>query len=119
MWKIEKYGSRGKIHKLRGNYLQNRRQYVDINGSSTQQVPITTDVPSRYTIMICPRMQKQFSCYFCRWYNTHNLRKQIDNILNVVICRTSKWFALNKLNIDTHKGGTMFCLLREITQQTH
>ena len=47
MRKIEKYGYRGKIHDLIKNYLQNRWQFVSVNGSSTQQVPITTDVPQR------------------------------------------------------------------------
>ena len=45
MRKIEKYGYRGKIHNWIRNYLQNRWQYLSVNGSSTQQVPKTTDVP--------------------------------------------------------------------------
>ena len=99
-----------------------------MNGSSTQQVPITTGVPQGsvlrpflFALYVndMPNVYKNSSvATFAVDTTLITSRKRIDNILNVDICHTSNWLACNKLTINTDKCETMF-FLRQTIQHTH
>ena len=91
-----------------------------MNGSSTQQVPITTGVPQGsvlgpFFILLCindmPNVCKNSSIAMLGDDTTLiTSGKRIDNILNVdiYICHTSNWLACNKLTNNFDKCETMF-----------
>ena len=52
--KLEKYGYRGPIHVMMKSYFSDRLQYVDMNGKETNQIRMTTCIPSRIHLRTFP-----------------------------------------------------------------
>ena len=119
--KLNAYGLRGKINDLFKSYLDNRKQYVSLNGFDSEMEDITCGVPQGSTLgpllfliyindfRLC--LTKTSSGHFADdtfiMYNSKKL-KSIETVINHELKQVNKWLRLNKLSLNASKTELIF-----------
>ena len=119
--KMNYYGLRGKINNLIQSYLENRKQFVSLNGFDSEIKDITCGVPQGSSLgpllfliyindfRLC--LNECTSGHFADdtfiMYNNKNL-KTIETIINTELKQVSKWLKLNKLALNAGKTELIF-----------
>ena len=114
--KLNYYGLRGKSNQLIRSYLANRKQYVSINGSKSNQKDVTCGVPqgsslgpllfSIYINDFHKCLKSTITGHFADdtfiLYPNTNL-KTIETVVNTELKRISNWLRLNRLSLNAGK----------------
>ena len=111
--KLEAYGFRGKVLKLLENYLQNRLQYININGMSSSEKSIKCGIPQGsvlgpflfllYVNDLSTTCSESKVTMFADDTTVINAGKRIDTLVREDIKTMTKWFDSNKLTINAEK----------------
>ena len=118
--KLEHYGIRGIAHDWFRNYLTNRKQYVNINGTSSGQLPITCGVPQGsilgpllfliYVNDLANVSKNAITILFADDTNTIYEGTSYDELMITVqddLKDISNWFKTNKLALNETKTKFM------------
>ena len=124
--KLDAYGVRGSAHKLLTNYLFNRRQYVSIENTSSNEHTTNMGIPQGsilgpllFLIYIndLPNVSKEFNTILFADDTTLSFKSNDLNSLirhcNVELSKFFKWSCANKLSVNTDK--TYFNLISNLT----
>ena len=114
--KLNHYGFRGGTNMLIKSYLENRKQFVSINGFESETKTITCGVPQGSSLgpllfliyindfHLC--LDKTDAGHFADdtfiMYASKNI-KTIETVINYELKLISKWMKLNKLSLNTDK----------------
>ena len=117
LYKLQHYGIRGVAHNLLSSYLQNRKQYVSINGIASTEHVIEYGVPQGSTLgpllfllyindvsnclSTVPRLFADDTCLILKANNLHDLQIKMNLELNAV----RNWVNANKLTINRSKSN--------------
>ena len=118
------YGVRGVGNDCTKSYLTNRKQFVEINGCASELLNVTRGVPQGsilgpklfvlYINDICNVSKLAKLILFADDTNIFcagNNLKQIQGMINGVLTKLAKWFAVNKLSLNL-KPKTNYMLFR-------
>ena len=124
--KLDAYGVRGSAHKLLTNYLSNRRHYVSIENTSSNEHTTNMGIPQGsilgpllFLIYIndLPNVSKEFNTILFADYTTLSFKSNDLNSLirhcNVELSKFFIWSCANKLSVNTDK--TCFNLISNLT----
>ena len=114
--KLCHYGFRGGFNKLMSSYLENRKQFVSINGFVSKTKSIVCGVPQGSSLgpllfliyindfRFC--LDKTDAGHFADdtyiMYSSKNI-KTLETVMNYELKSVSKWMNLNKLSLNTDK----------------
>ena len=115
--KMEHYGIRGCALEWIKSYLSNRKQYVSVNGSNSNLLPITCGVPQGsvlgpllFLIYIndLPNASKKLTFYlFADDTNIYYESKDLSDLIRIVnkkeLRLVKKWLDSNKLSLNIDK----------------
>lgn len=118
--KLNFYGIRGKPLKWIENYLQDRKQFVDFNGTHSEMFDITCGVPQGsilgpllfliYINDVCNTSKIVHFTLFADDTNILYTSKDLNNYnskLNEELKKLSLWFKTNKLSVNIKKTNYM------------
>ena len=126
--KLEHYGIRGNALELFKSYLNNRKQYVQIENSKSKTRPISCGVPQGSVLgpllfllfindlpKCCPNVKTRlFADDTTIFFHSNN----IDDIIStgkIVMTQLTNWFKANKLTLNADKSSfTIFKSSRKI-----
>ena len=126
--KLNYYGFRGGSNQLIRSYLENRKQYVSINGFDSLTKPINCGVPQGSTLgpllfLIYINdfrysLQKTECGHFAddtfTTFASKNI-KTIETVMNYELKLASQWMKLNKLSLNTDKTKLILFHSRYLT----
>ena len=115
--KTENYGYRGPIHDMMKSYLSDRWQFVDMNGTETNEERITTGVPQGsilglflfllYIINLDSSSGNSKVSMFADDTTAFNAKKNVSFTMQPAIDIISDWMTSNKLTINNDKCEVM------------
>ena len=114
--KLNYYGLRGNVNKLMKSYLENRKQYVSINGFNSHVNYISCGVPQGSSLdpllfliyindfRLCLNSTEagHFADDTLIMYANRNM-KTIEPVVNYELKLVTQWMKLNKLSLNTDK----------------
>ena len=114
--KLNYYGLRGNVNKLMKSYLENRKQYVSINGFNSHVNHISCGVPQGSSLgpllfliyiidfRLCLNSTEagHFADDTLIMYANRNM-KTIETVVNYELKLVTQWMKLNKLSLNTDK----------------
>ena len=114
--KLEHYGIRGNILKWFQSYLSNRKQYVSVNGHSSDLLDITCGVPQGSVlgpllfllyINDLPNISKVLNFYLFAddtniYYESETLH-ELENTINKELNKLYLWLNVNRLSLNIDK----------------
>ena len=113
--KLQAYGIRGMALDWFRNYLSNRKQYVSINGTSSNHLPISCGVPQGsilgpllFLIYIndLPNASNATTILFADDTNAIYTADSYDELMEIInddLLNMSNWFKINKLALNASK----------------
>ena len=126
--KLNYYGFRGGSNQLIRSYLENRKQYVSINGFDSLTKPINCGVPQgstlgpllfliyindfRYSLQKTERGHFADDTFIT--FASKNI-KTIETVMNYELKLASQWMKLNKLSLNTDKTKLILFHSRYLT----
>src|SRR5215813_12051339 len=117
MKKLNNYGIRGKAHDLIKSYLDNRKQYVDISGSKSTYLKITSGVPqgsilgSTLFLIYVNAIYKFSTSKLIMYADDINLIYSGSSLYEIIyntnndLTQLHNWFNSNKLRINIKKSN--------------
>ena len=116
--KLENYGIRGVANEWFSSYLQNRRQYVTIGNTNSEQRMITCGVPQGSVLgpllfLLYMNDFKNCACgidfhLFADYSNflcTHKNLECLEVNLNIQPNRVNEWLCANKVSLNIEKSN--------------
>ena len=126
MNKLEFMGFRGPLHSWLTSFLSNRRQYVEVGGSSSYSLPINVGVPQGSTlgpllfILYINDMENSLTnmniIHFADDSTLHTklIRgSNIETVVNNELCSINNWLQANKLCLNIDKTKYMIFNLKD------
>ena len=119
--KLDHYGLRGNVNKLIKSYLENRKQYVAINGFDSEIRNLLCGVPqgsslgpllfliyiNDFRLCLNQCTSGHFADDTVIMYNSKKA-KTIETVVNTEQKQVSKWLSLNKLSLNADKTELIF-----------
>ena len=119
--KLDHYGLRGNVNKLIKSYLENRKQYVAMNGFDSEIRYLLCGVPqgsslgpllfliyiNDFRLCLNQCTLGHFADDTFIMYNSKKV-KTIETVVNTELKQVSKWLSLNKLSLNADKTELIF-----------
>ena len=126
--KIDYYGIRGVANELIDSYLTNRKQYVQVNGSKSEYLPITCGVPQGSVlgpllfllfindiVYSCPAAKLVIFADDTSVFFSNKSIAQLIVQAELTLRQLMKWFEANRLTLNTSKSN--FIIFRTIRRK--
>ena len=114
--KLYRYGIRGIAFKLMQSYLKNRKQFVSIDNNNSSMTTVKCGVPQgsilgpllfiiyiNDIVNVSNILNMVLFADDTNLFLTGNKIEEITLILNVELCKLSRWFKLNELSLNISK----------------
>ena len=119
--KLYRYGFRGISNKLLQSYLENRKQYVSVNGHDSDLKDVLCGIPQGSTLgpllfliyindlRFCLKKSKanHFADDTCIIYSSKN-KKDLETSMNNDLASVSEWLKANRLSLNVSKTKLLF-----------